>query len=272
MTSRPNAKPSAFGNYRPERRALPFLWIVRLGLARGKLSRGLRKLWMRWFNHVVDIQARGIRYRLNIGDNVTDAKILLSSKKYDQTELQHLAHACSEGTFVDIGANTGYYSLQVAASGARQVLAIEPNPPTFERLAFNIECNPFAKTVRALKLAIGPKGVVDLHQTQTLGSASLMKMDFHEAGTTEVESSPLLNVLGAEGITQIDGLKIDIEGYEYQALEPFFRDAPRSLHPRCMVVEKCHGHVWEQDVIKLLQTHGYTLTGQTRSNAILRRD
>ncbi|WP_018871870.1 FkbM family methyltransferase [Thioalkalivibrio sp. ALJ16] len=272
MTSRPAPKPSAFGNHRPEKRALPFLWIVRLGLARGELSRGLRKLWTRWFDHVVDIEARGIRYRLNIGDNVTDAKILLSSKQYDQTELQHLAHACSGGTFVDIGANTGYYSLQVAASGARQILAIEPNPPTFERLAFNINCNPFAKTVRALKLAIGPKGRVALHKTTTLGSASLMKRDLHEAGATEVESSPLLDVLKAEDITQIDGLKIDIEGYEYQALEPFFRDAPRSLYPHCMVVEKCHGHVWEQDVIKLLQPHGYTLTAQTRSNAILHRD
>ncbi len=258
-----------FGTYRPKGFAHALLWIVRLGLARGTLSRQLRKFWNSRLPTTVDIERRGIRYRLNVRDNVTDAKILLSSKVYDREELEHLANACDDGTFIDIGANTGYYSLRVAAAGARQVLAIEPNPPTFRRLLFNLECNRFAEAIQALPLAIGPNGTAMLHLAEGLGSASLNPSEQSRGNTVEVQTEPLLDVLTNAGIERIDGLKIDIEGYEYQALEPFFRDAAPSLHPRCIVIESCHGHIWEKDVLALLREHGYQIQSRSRSNSIL---
>ena len=263
---------SSYGTHQPPPMAAPLLWMVRWGLARGAISRWLRRVWKLRLPNVVDVKRRGIRYRLNVSDNVTDAKILLSSKFYDGVEIDHLARTCVDGVFIDIGANTGYYSLNLAKAGARIVLAIEPNPPTFHRLEFNVKCNGFAKSsIRPIQSAIGPAGTSELHLTASLGSASLTPLEDARYGTVQVQSLPLLDLLRRQEIEAIDGLKIDIEGYEFDALAPFFCHAPQSLLPRCVVVEVCNSHAWESDVIKLLAENGFQVTTVTRSNAVLHR-
>ena len=49
------------------------------------------------------------------------------------------AHACKDeksqkGKFIDIGANTGHYSLSLAKRSFTQIIAIEPNPPSSKLL------------------------------------------------------------------------------------------------------------------------------------------
>ena len=57
--------------------------------------------------------------------------------------------------FVDIGANVGLFSLYVAATApAARILAIEPEPGNFARLAFNIAANPEVQ-ITPLQLALG---------------------------------------------------------------------------------------------------------------------
>ena len=54
---------------------------------------------------------------------------------------------------VDVGANTGYFTLLGAALGAT-VVAVEACPKTFERLAINIGLNPsIAAHIRPLQVA-----------------------------------------------------------------------------------------------------------------------
>ena len=61
-------------------------------------------------------------------------------------------------TFVDIGANVGAYSLFVAAraGGTARILAVEPQPDIFDRLAYNISLNPFG-TIKAVDCAVADK-------------------------------------------------------------------------------------------------------------------
>ena len=60
--------------------------------------------------------------------------------------------------FIDIGANIGAYSLFVAAKAGptARILAVEPQPEVFARLAFNIAQNPFG-TVKAVACALADK-------------------------------------------------------------------------------------------------------------------
>jgi hypothetical protein len=46
----------------------------------------------------------------------------------------------------------------------------------------------------------------------------------------------LLTLAREEGYERIDAIKLDIEGAEELVLEPFFRDAPRTLRPRLIIM------------------------------------
>ncbi len=48
-------------------------------------------------------------------------------------------------------------------------------------------------------------------------------------------------------------MKIDIEGFEDQALFPFFDEAPEKLWPRCIVIEP-NSKSWKRDILKHLET------------------
>jgi hypothetical protein len=83
-----------------------------------------------------------------------------------------------------------------------------------------------------------------------------------EAG--EIPVVPLEDILNAEGVSQIGALKIDIEGYEYRALQPFFKHCSKELWPKRISIE----HLGDKsDIETLLIDIGYNFRGKTRSNA-----
>ncbi len=262
-------KTPAWGEYSPTSKAKCLHFLTQIGVGRGKITKKLVSLWRHHHGDWVDAEVRGIKYRLNLGDNVTDMKILVSSKEYDKKELHALKEACRDGIFVDIGANIGYYSLAIATSGAASVLAIEPNPPTLERLQFNISTNRLDQTITTVPKGIGQQGTSELFFTGDLGSASLLESSSEKAKSIRIQTQPLLDIINQNQIHKIDGMKIDVEGLEDVALLPFFETAPKTLWPSCLVVEHCHQKNWGVDIIQTLLKKGYIQTGKTRANTIL---
>src|SRR5438270_3347355 len=59
-------------------------------------------------------------------------------------------------TFIDIGANIGYFSLfaTTLVGETGKVVAIEPSARIFERLSENVRLNPRAATVRMVQAAV----------------------------------------------------------------------------------------------------------------------
>jgi len=261
---------SPWGAYAPNSKTYFLRFLTASGLGRGKMTKKIGCLWRRYQGERVDIKIRGVKYRLNLRDNVTDSKLLSSSKEHDRTELNALKDACRGGVFVDAGANIGYYSLALAVSGATSVLAIEPNPPTLARLRFNVKINGLDKTVTTVPTGIGPQGTSELFSTGDLGSASLIKGSSDKKTSVTIQTRPLLDIIRQQNLEKIDGMKIDVEGMEDRALMPFFAAAPKSLWPACLVVEHCHKKDWQTDIISHLLGTGYVLAGKTRSNTILK--
>lgn len=259
-----------YGGHAPGAMTLPLRWITGLGLAHGKIAKMLHKAWLGMHGADVDAEVRGLKYRLNLYDNTTDVKIFISSKFYDATELNALADACRDLPFVDIGANIGYYSMQLANRGCPAVLAIEPNPPTLERLRYNLSLNAMTDRVKVVAAGVGPAGELEFYQTGCLGSSSFVK-PAHDAPVIKVRTIPLLEILAENGIEKIGGMKIDVEGFEDQALLPFLEKAPDSLLPSCVVLEACHSDDWETDLREKFLARGYRLERQTRANHIFVR-
>jgi FkbM family methyltransferase len=221
---------------------------------------------------LVDTRIRGINYRLDIRDNTTDSKLLAASRFYDRKEIDSLARTfadTTDATFVDIGANTGYYSLNLARRGAKKIVAIEPNPPTVARLKFNLAANDMDHLIQVVPLCIGTGEDVPFYTSDGLGSASVYSQSHPDAKPIMVHTKPLLDILNSLNVSRIDGLKIDIEGYEDRCLVPFYESAPKSLWPRVVVIEYCNKDLWQRDVVKLMKEIGYVETYKGRGNLVL---
>ncbi len=260
---------SPWGEYSPPEGSWFLRFLTTAGFGRGMLKRRIIESWQKRFGNIYDVTSYGIKYRLDISNNVTDKKILTSSKVYDKKEIAALLQICKGGVFVDIGANIGYYSLHLAEHGKCQVVAIEPNPPTLQRLQYNISINNLEEAITVIPKGIGPEGNHDLYTPKNLGSASL----HHDLITdtcdiASVSTTPLLKILEELEIKKICGLKIDIEGMEDQALLPFYQNAPKELWPQCLVIEHGHEHLWKTDLYELFREKGYSQTLRTRGNFI----
>jgi FkbM family methyltransferase len=260
-----------YGTYAVDDRTRLLRMLVGLGLSRGKLTKWIRQRWLDEHGPLVDAEVQGTHYRFDLRDNVTDSKVLLSSKVYDGEEIAALAETVRGGVFIDVGANIGYYTLALLRHGAERAVAIEPNPPALQRLRFNIAINGLEEQVSLVEEGVGPEGELEFFQTSALGGASFVRPD-EAAPTIRVRTRPLLSILDGLGITSIGALKIDVEGFEDRVLLPFLQQAPSVLLPRTVVMERCNADCWQQDPVALFMHSGYRILRETRGNLILRRN
>src|SRR5258708_608505 len=87
----------------------------------------------------------------------------------------------------------------------------------------------------------------------------------------KVPSLRLIRILDEAGVTQVDALKIDVEGFEDRVRIGFFRDAPPSLWPRAVVIEHLSQNEWRDDCIADMVARGFAIARKTRSNTFLSR-
>jgi FkbM family methyltransferase len=128
-------------------------------------------------------------------------------------------------TFIDVGANIGYYSLLasklVGESGT--VVSIEALPKTYERLLSNARRNS-ARNIRAVNSAAWnceEKLAIFTKSTNPTGTTTLMRQwadQWHLADQIEVDAKPLAKILTAGEIAAARLIKIDVEGAEWNVI------------------------------------------------------
>jgi FkbM family methyltransferase len=267
-----------FGTYAPQglvrwavetARKLPDSWAARRlvillrRVATGRLGGG-----------PVDVEALGARMRLHPYNNICEKKMLFTPATFDSEELALLAARLRDGfVFVDVGANIGAYSLFVAArtGPSARILAIEPQPNVYDRLVRNIRLNQFA-TIKATDCAVADKtGDLTLFlDPRNSGESSVKVVTSDGAMGIRVPAKTLLALALEEGFERIDAVKLDVEGAEDLILEPFFAEAPESLHPSLLIIEDGSPQ-WQIDLPALLTRHGYRLLAKTRLNYVFER-
>ena len=84
------------------------------------------------------------------------------------------------------------------------------------------------------------------------------------------DTKPVANAPAKDESIRIDAVKLDVEGAEDLILDPFFRDAPASLHPSLLIIPDVPER-WQVDVSKLLEDKGYRQTLRTRMNLVFER-
>src|SRR5688572_328222 len=161
---------------------------------------------------------------------------------FEPSELAFFQRHCrGDMTFVDIGANIGLYTslaIHSLAAGA-PIFAFEPHPRTFGFLQRNVETNrqkrgADAPRVRAFELAAtATESVQQLRlNPENRGDNRLYQGTY--GGKTEnwdsvsVKGRPIDDVLSELNVTEVNFVKVDIQGYEQHALAGFKKTLARS--------------------------------------------
>lgn len=175
-------------------------------------------------------------------------------------------HLPAGGTFVDVGANVGYFSILAAGlvGSEGKVYAFEPNPKLRNDFMRSVVINSFQNRIRLDETALSNENLegvdfyVSLAETNT-GLSSLTPDKGHLA-TGALSLTHKITVPARRfdswieeiGLTHIDILKIDVEGAEELVLAGM-QDAFQVVRPPYIICEtKLSGPVTDR-----LSTFGY---------------
>jgi FkbM family methyltransferase len=170
-------------------------------------------------------------------------------------------------TIIDVGANIGQFAVAaVKTFPAARVYTIEANPESFNHLCRNIRK---LKNASAFQAAVGDReGIVELHINAHSHSSSLLELaPAHRAafpyavelGTVQVKATTLDTMFAGIELQPPVLLKLDVQGYEAQALRGAVRTLQRVDYT---VLEASFRPMYEGetlflDLVRIMLSHSF---------------
>jgi len=161
--------------------------------------------------------APGVRMELVPGDVISDNIAFTGAYELPLTRrVSELAR--KGGTFIDVGANLGYFSLLwAAANPGNKCIAFEPSPRNIDILRWNISRNGFGSQIEVVPAAAGRasgKLRFDPGPVEQTGWGGFA--DGEASGTIEVDVVRIDQIVQA--VKPVALLKVDIEGADAWAI------------------------------------------------------
>jgi FkbM family methyltransferase len=191
---------------------------------------------------------------------------VLSESGYEPQMVDSLKKILKEGdTFLDVGANEGFFSILASklVNATGKVISIEPQSRLqgvlfrnmFENHAYNI--NIFQK---AISDSIG-SAILSLSPDINTGSSGIFRLTKYKVPTEIIPQTTLSELLQLLRIDRIKLMKIDVEGFEYEAIlgsKDIFKgnvieNIALELHPH-ILQERGKS---ESDILNFLTENGY---------------
>lgn len=204
------------------------------------------------------------QFACDVRDSI--ARDVCFAGRYEPLETVLVEQLLTPGmTFVDVGANWGYFTLLAASrtGPAGRVVSFEPDPRLFALLRANLDRNNLNHVVPL------PLAASDRRQTIHLagydeqgGNWGLSHVTSQaEPGAFEVDGFRIDDVLDDLSVQHVDLLKMDIEGSEDLALAGMIDGLDRKRY-RAILLEVHPAHLAERggdaaDVIRLIAERGY---------------
>ena len=205
----------------------------------------------------------GFSLALDLGEK-TDRGIFIA-KPYEKPVTDFVSETLTAGdTFIDVGANVGYYAALASSKGAN-VIALEPDAVSYAKLCKNVPGH-------CLRAAAGDEnGTTTLHiNPLNRGGNSILPFDSYKTGDThftrkqiesrfsELEQTVEMVRLDSLITTPVKLVKIDVEGFEYQVL--------KGMEDAFHLVENivCEVTNYRDAIIDLLDFHGFRLVSGGR--------
>lgn len=172
-------------------------------------------------NKQVLTKYKGGKIFLNLSESPMMCSRALNA--YEYRKVQFFENILQEGmTFLDIGANRGYYTLLAAKlmNDTGNILAFEPNPYNYYWLNKAVEANTYT-SIKTFALALSDKNGEEsmfLNDNRS-GNCSLINKKGENCKRMDVKARTLDSIFGEMKIKNIDMIKIDVEGAELSVLK-----------------------------------------------------
>jgi FkbM family methyltransferase len=139
-------------------------------------------------------------------------------KNYEKEIFREINKIKQKGTFIDVGANIGRYSILMAKKGWK-VYSFEPVRNNFEKLMEHIKINNVQKNVQAKNAGLGKNNLKKkiYYLPYKYGEASII-LSKKESNSEEIHMDKLDNFVKKNYKKPII-LKIDVEGFEFEVLK-----------------------------------------------------
>jgi FkbM family methyltransferase len=193
--------------------------------------RTVRRLWYRLQQRRLgdrDILCRRGDFALSLRSNSVLAEPLYVGGGFEEGEMRLIRSLARPGMRVlDIGANIGLYSVilgkSVGPSG--RVWSFEPHPPTASYLRRNIEMNGLGNVTVVEQAVCEKAGTAEFHVFaegcdvyNSLGAKSRPQEQLQAQSVISVPTTSLDDFCRKADITQVDLVKLDVEGAEERVL------------------------------------------------------
>lgn len=198
-------------------------------------------------------EATQFRVRVNTSDALMIWEIW-KAKVYDDVRIPIYAG----NVVVDIGAHIGAFAVRAArlAQGG-QVYAYEASPKNFALLTENRKINNLGNVYIENSAVSNQRGMMPFYTPSDnciLGSLLQNTSSFIET----VPTKTLSDIIAEHAITQIDFLKVDVEGAEFDIL---FANPEETLSKTRQIAMEFHEFKGDKrsyhDLVNLLSTHGF---------------
>lgn len=211
--------------------------------------------------------SNGIKFRLITNQTSYVTKLLYwnGANKFEYTPIfEGLAQKID--SFMDIGANTGYYSVLASAVNKKiSVHSFEPAQGPAHYLRENIAINQFGNNIQAHDIALSDKeSEVEFYEVQNAkyrylahnlgGVGSLKKESDSKRSSTIVKTLPLDRFVEREGIERVDLIKIDTEGTENLILNGSHQTI---LQFKPIIICETLFNRVERELETIMRSHGY---------------
>jgi FkbM family methyltransferase len=164
---------------------------------------------------------------------------------------------------VDLGANEGYYAMNMANGVDARIIAVEPNPIAHRLLVQNIKKNKLS-SIEAVNCAVwsstGEMKMNVLPQVTSIGALTLEPSSYMIGAMERVVQIPvrtitLPDLMASMKIDKIDMLKMDVEGAEVEVLE----GSHEVFDKIDKIVLEYHSQKLRNKVIDMLEAKGFKL-------------
>jgi FkbM family methyltransferase len=221
--------------------AIMFLSVLRLYIRYFPIRLGKRSIYstvvspyFAWRKHETIARMRaGPRVEIQLPDQIQGRIYFFGIWEPEISE--YVASALSAGdSFIDVGANIGYFSLLAASivGDCGAVCSIEPSPSIFTALSRHVVRSGFSNITLHNKAASNAPGrlpiflgpAINRGATTTVSSVAVRKDQKLEA---EVPADTLAAIVGEPKLLSARLVKIDVEGAEYSLISSIAHLLPR---------------------------------------------
>lgn len=174
------------------------------------------------------MNVRPVQLDLDFGrmivDPISNLGMRLIRDGYYEPELTNFLRATLKPghVFADIGANEGYFSVLAGTlvGSTGRIITVEPQQRLHERIVSNFAANQIHRYMLKQVAISDNAGRALIHLTPDMnsGASGLSKITKYECETQEVEMITLSELLTRSQIDIVHTMKMDIEGYEYEAI------------------------------------------------------